>query len=170
MALLSAGLWIKFGLSVTFGVYFVLTAGLVAVMFIDIDHMIIPDCLSLGGIVLGVVASFFTPLGWPGSLLGALVGGGSLLAVYLAYLAVTRREGMGLGDVKLLAAIGAFLGWQAVLFTILISSVVGAFVGGASVGFKLRRAVPYGAFLAPAAILYLFCGPALIAWYLGRIP
>jgi leader peptidase (prepilin peptidase)/N-methyltransferase len=170
VAVLSTALWAKYGPSWTFAAYFVLTAGLVAVMFIDIDHMIIPDSLSLGGLAVGVVLSLFTGVGWLASLVGVAAGGGSLLAVYLAYFAVTRREGMGLGDVKLLAAIGAFLGWQAVLFTILVSSVAGALVGGATVGFRLQREVPYGAFLAPAAILYLFCGHEVIHWYVGRIP
>lgn len=169
-AALASGLWVKFGFSATFFVNFLLTAGLIAVTFIDLDHMIIPDSLSLGGIAVGIACSLLTPLGWKGSLLGALAGGGSLLAVYLGYLAVTGREGMGLGDVKLLAAIGAFLGWRAVLFTVLFSSVTGAVVGGAAVGFKMQRAVPYGAFLAPAAVLYIFCGPELVNWYLVKLP
>ncbi|MBI5015970.1 MAG: prepilin peptidase [Deltaproteobacteria bacterium] len=168
-AALAAGLWVFFGGTVQAAVYFTLAAGLVAVTFIDLDHMIIPDSLSLGGVAVGLLASFVTPLGWKASLLGAAVGGGSLLAVYLAYYAVTRREGLGLGDVKLLAAIGAFLGWQAVLFTLFTASVTGAVVGGASVGFRLRQAVPFGAFLAFGAMLYVFWGPALIQWYLGTV-
>lgn len=169
-AVLSAGLFVKNGGSVVvYAVHFLLTAGLIAVMFIDIDHMIIPDRLSLGGIAVGFGCSFFTPLGWSASLLGGAAGGGSLLTVYWVYLVLTGREGMGLGDVKLLAAIGTFLGWQAVVFTIFVSSVVGSLVGGAAVGFRLRRAVPYGAFLAPAAILQLFCGPELTRWYLSRV-
>jgi leader peptidase (prepilin peptidase)/N-methyltransferase len=168
-AILSAALWLKYGASLVWPVYFVLTCGLIAVTFIDIDHMIIPDSLSLGGIAVGFVCSFFTPLGWAASLVGAAVGGGSLLAVYLGYYALTRREGMGLGDVKLMAAIGAFLGWKAVLFTIFASSVVGSIVGGALAGFRLRQAVPFGAFLAPAAIAYLLWGPKLIDWYVGLL-
>lgn len=168
-AALAGGLWLRFGLAPEFAVHFTLAAGLVAVTFIDLDHMIIPDSLSLGGVAAGLLASFLTPLGWKASLLGAVAGGGSLLAVYAAYYAVTRREGLGLGDVKLLAAIGAFLGWQAVLFTIFTASVVGAVVGGASVGFKLRQAVPFGAFLSFGAMLYVFWGPSLIEWYLGAL-
>lgn len=168
-AVLAGGLWLRFGPTPSTLAYFVLAAGLVAVTFIDIDHMIIPDSLSLGGVAVGFLSSFATPLGWKASLLGAAAGGGSLLAVYLGYYAVTKREGLGLGDVKLLAAIGAFLGWRAVLFTIFTASIVGAVVGGASVGFKLRQAVPFGTFLSLGAMLYVFWGPLLIDWYLGAL-
>jgi leader peptidase (prepilin peptidase)/N-methyltransferase len=169
MAGLSAGAWLRFGPTVPFGVYFVFLAGLVAVTFIDLDHKIIPDSLSLGGTALGLAASFFTGVGWKASLVGALLGGGLLLAVALGYYALTRREGMGLGDAKLLAAIGAFLGWQAVLFTVFVSSVVGSVVGVAVAGLQrsnLRFEVPYGPFLALGAVLYLFWGPPLVDWYL----
>lgn len=168
-AVLAAALWLRFGPTPELAVYGAFAAGLVAVAFIDLDHMIIPDSLSLGGIAAGFGASFFTGLGWRGSLLGAAAGGGTLLAVCLAYYAATRREGMGLGDVKLLAAIGAFLGWKAVLFTVFTASVSGALIGGAAVGFRLKRAVPFGTFLALGALLYVFWGPFLISWYLGAI-
>ena len=170
MAGLAAGAWLQFGPSIAFGVYFVFLAGLLAITFIDIDHKIIPDSLSLGGTVLGLAASFFTAVGWKSSLAGALLGGGLLLAVALGYYALTRREGMGLGDAKLLAAIGAFLGWQAVLFTVFVSSVVGSVVGVSVAAMQrsnLRFEVPYGPFLALGGVLYLFWGPPLIAWYLS---
>ena len=165
--LLTAGIWAKYGASPAAAAYFILVCGLIAVTFIDFDHMIIPDSLSLGGVVVGFATSLVTSLGWLGSVAGLVVGGGSLLLVYLAYLALTRREGMGLGDVKLLAAIGAFLGWRAVLFTIFVSSVTGAAIGGAAVGFRLRQAIPYGVFLAFGAVVYIFWGPLLIDWYFG---
>ncbi len=169
-ALLAAGVWWRFGLSVQLPVLFVFLAGLVAVTFIDLDHRIIPDSLSLGGVVVGFACSFLTPLGWLGSLAGAALGGGVLLAVALGYLALTRREGMGFGDVKLLAAIGAFLGWQAVLFTVFVSSVVGSVVGLSLVALRgsgMRLEVPFGPFLALGAALYVFVGPELVAWYFG---
>lgn len=169
MAGLSLGAWLRFGPSAPFGVYFVFLAGLVAITGIDFDHKIIPDSLSLGGTVLGLAASFVTGVGWQASLGGALLGGGLLLAVALGYYAVTRREGMGLGDAKLLAAIGAFLGWQAVLFTVFVSSVVGSVVGLSMAGLQrsdLRFEVPYGPFLALGAVLYLFWGSELVRWYL----
>jgi len=172
MAGLAAVAWLRFGPTVAFGVYFTFLAGLLAITFIDIDHKIIPDALSLGGTALGLAASFLTGLGWQASLAGALLGGGLLLAVALGYYALTRREGMGLGDAKLLAAIGAFLGWQAVLFTVFVSSVVGSVVGVTAAALQrsnLRFEVPYGPFLALGAVLYLFWGPQLIHWYLSAL-
>ncbi|GAB4278775.1 MAG: A24 family peptidase [Deferrisomatales bacterium] len=172
-AALAAALWLRFGASAAFGVYFVFVAGLVAVTFIDLDHRIIPDSLSLGGVVVGFAASFVTGLGWAQSLMGIALGAGTLLAVAWGYFVLTRREGMGLGDVKLLAAVGAFLGWQAVLFTVFVSSLVGSAVG--LTWMALRRAgprleVPFGPFLALGAAAYVFAGPSLIRWYLGGVP
>jgi leader peptidase (prepilin peptidase)/N-methyltransferase len=171
--LLSAGLLLRFGPTLEFGVYFVFLAGLVAVTFIDIDHRIIPDSLSLGGIVVGFAASFFTSVGWQDSLIGLLAGGGGLFLVALLYEFITRREGMGMGDVKLIAAIGAFLGWKAVLFTIFLSAVAGSVVGVLLLR-VLRRGrnyeIPYGPFLAFGAALYVFRGPEIVSWYLRMQP
>lgn len=171
-ASLALALWMKEGFGAPFGIHFVFLAGLVAVTAIDLDHRIIPDSLSLGGVVVGFVGSFFTSVGWTASLIGILVGGGILLAVALAYYGLTRREGMGLGDVKLLAAIGAFLGWHAVLFTVFVSSVVGSVVGlglMAAKGRDFRLEVPFGPFLSLGAVTYLFFGPPLIDWYFGLL-
>ncbi|MBI5443236.1 MAG: prepilin peptidase [Deltaproteobacteria bacterium] len=170
MGALSTGLWLHLGPSLEFCAAFVFAAGLVAVTFIDLDHGIIPDCLSLGGVVFGFVFSFFTPVGWKASLLGLALGGGSLLAVALGYERLTGREGMGLGDVKLLAAIGAFLGWRAVVFTILVSSIVGSVVGVLAMLVRnsdLRLEVPFGPFLALGALSYVYWGAAAIEWYGG---
>jgi len=171
-AALSLGLWLQFGASGLFGVYLTVVAGLVAVTFIDIDHRIIPDSLSLGGVIAGLASSFVTGLGLAGSAIGAALGGGVLVAVALGYRAVTGREGMGLGDAKLLAAIGAFLGWKAVLFTIFVSSVVGSLAGLALVALRgsgMRLEVPFGPFLALGATAYIFAGPWLIEWYFGMM-
>ncbi len=167
---LAAGLWARYGLSPAFAAYFVLVAGLVAVTFIDLDYRIIPDALSLGGMAAGFASSFVTGLGWIQSLLGIAAGAGILWAVAWGYEAVTGREGMGFGDVKLLGAIGAFLGWKAVLFTVFVSSVSGAAAGLAWIALKgrdMRFEIPYGPFLALGAVLYVFSGPELVRWYLG---
>jgi len=170
MAALSAALWLQHGPTVGFAVGFVFLAGLVAITFIDLDHKIIPDSLSLGGIIVGFGSAFLTGVGWQASLAGIALGGGLLLAVALGYWGVTRREGMGLGDVKLLAAIGAFLGWRAVLFTVFVSSFVGSAVGLSLVacrGTGMKLEVPFGPFLALGATAWVFAGPALVDWYLG---
>lgn len=169
-ALLSLLLFLRFGLSPSYLIYFALVAALVVITFIDLDHQIIPDEISLPGIAIGFLASFFLPEpGWLSSLLGAVVGWGSLALVFYAYLWLTGREGMGGGDAKLLAMLGAFLGLKAVPFIIFSSSLVGT-VAGLSIMALQRKgrhlAIPFGPYLAFGALLYIFYGPQLITWYL----
>ncbi|RJQ78573.1 MAG: prepilin peptidase [Desulfobacteraceae bacterium] len=166
-------IWLRFGTHPpTAAVYFVFIAALLVITFIDIDHRIIPDVISLPAIPAGLALSFFLPpVSWLDSLLGIVVGGGSLFIVAWGYHLLTGKEGMGGGDIKLLAMIGAFIGWQGVLFTIMASSFTGTAVGLA-VMLRARKdmkmAVPFGPFLAIGAILYLFFGPRWIEWYLHR--
>ncbi|GAB4170320.1 MAG: A24 family peptidase [Geothermobacteraceae bacterium] len=163
-------LWI-FGFGWGTPVYWVFVAMLVAITFIDLDHQIIPDVISLPGIVIGFAASFLLPwVGWLDSLIGVLVGGGSLLAIALGYQLLTGKEGMGGGDIKLLAMIGAFLGWQAVLPVVLFASLSGTLVGvplmlAKGEGGKL--ALPFGPFLALGALVQLFWGREIFSWYLS---
>lgn len=168
--LLATALFLKFGLSLSLVVMFLFCAALVVITFIDFDHQIIPDEISLPGIILGFLCSFFLPgHGWLSSLLGIAVGWGSLALIFYGYLWLTGREGMGGGDAKLLAMMGAFLGLQAVPFIIFASSLVGT-VAGLSIMAVQRKdrhlAIPFGPYLALGAVLYIFCGPQLIQWYL----
>jgi len=169
--LLAAALCRRFGCSFEAGVYFVFAAALTVVTFIDIDHRIIPDIITLPGIPLGLAAAFGpTQLGWPDALFGILCGGGSLLAVAWLYRLMTGKEGMGGGDIKLLAMIGAFVGWKGVLLTIFTASAVGTFTGlllMVRLKKNMKLAIPFGPFLAIGAMLHLFFGEAIIAWYLG---
>lgn len=165
------GVFWTFGLHVVTLVYWLLAAALIVITFIDLDHQIIPDVISLPGVVIGFLCSFAIPwVTWVDSLLGILVGGGSLLLVAIAYEFLTKKEGMGGGDIKLLAMIGAFLGWQAVFPVIFISSLIGTAVG---IPVMIRQkadaklALPFGPFLAFGALFYLFWGPGLIRWYLS---
>jgi leader peptidase (prepilin peptidase)/N-methyltransferase len=159
----------QFGFGLPALIYFILIAMLLVITFIDIDHRIIPDSISLPGIPLGFLFSFFLPqLKWSDSLIGIVAGGGSLLAVAWGYQLMTGKDGMGGGDIKLLAMIGAFLGWKGVLFTILASSLIGTVVGISLMlvsGKGLKMAVPFGPFLAIGAVIYLFWGPWLVEWY-----
>jgi leader peptidase (prepilin peptidase)/N-methyltransferase len=154
-------------------IYFILTAALLVITFIDIDHRIIPDIISLPGIPLGFLSSFVLPqLKWSDSLIGIAAGGGTLLAVAWGYQLITGKDGMGGGDIKLLAMIGAFLGWQGVLFTIMASSLIGTAVGIVAMlraGKDMKMAMPFGPFLAMGAIIYLFWGPRLVEWYLNLL-
>ncbi len=175
-ALLTMFLFIKFGFSLTFLFLFVFCSALVVITFIDLEHRIIPDLISLPGIVVGFAASFFIldlynterVLGWLNSLIGILVGGGSLFIVAFAYQLLTKKEGMGGGDIKLLAMMGAFLGWIAVPFIIFASSLVGSVIGITIMLAQKKDsklAIPFGPFLAFGAVLYVFYGKQLIDWY-----
>jgi len=162
-----------FGFSAATLVYLVFVAALVVITFIDLDHQIIPDVISLPGVLLGFAGSFLIPwLTWYDSSFGILLGGGSLLVVAWGYEKLTGREGMGGGDIKLLAMFGAFLGWQAVFPVIFLASLAGTLVGVPLMLVQkrdTRLAIPFGPFLALAAIIYLFWGPMLIDWYLGLL-
>jgi leader peptidase (prepilin peptidase)/N-methyltransferase len=169
-ALLSLLLFITFGPSLSYVVYFSFTAALVVITMIDLHHQIIPDVISLPGIGVGLLASWILP---PASvvnaLLGVLLGGGSLFLVATFYQWLFKREGMGGGDVKLLAMIGAFLGWKAVILTILLSSLIGSVVGITVMIWKgrdFKYAIPFGPFLSLGAVISLFFGEDLIYWYL----
>lgn len=164
-------LFLRFGPTPAGGVLFLFCSALVVVTFIDIEHQIIPDEISLPGIVIGFVLSFFLHgHSWLNSLLGILLGGGSLLLVACSYHWLTGKEGMGGGDIKLLAMMGAFLGWKAVPFIIFTGSLVGSVVGISIMLLQKKDsklAIPFGPYLAFGAILYVFYGKALIQWYLG---
>ena len=161
----------QFGLTLVALGYFAFAAALIVVTFIDVDHQIIPDIISLPGILLGLLFSALSPqVTFRESLIGVGLGAGVLLTVALGYWAVTKREGMGGGDIKLLAMIGAFLGWRAIPFTLLVASCTGSVIGIATMiqcRADTKLALPFGPFLAFGAGCYLFIGEFLIAWYLG---
>ncbi len=155
------------------GVRALFLAALVVITFIDIDHQIIPDVITLPGIVVGLIAAAFG-LGPPllDSVIGTLVGGGLLYAVAVGYQALTGVEGMGGGDIKLLAMIGAFLGWQASLLTLLLASASGSLYGTILIAkskTNSRVPIPFGPFLAIGAACALFFGDALVEWYLRYV-
>jgi leader peptidase (prepilin peptidase)/N-methyltransferase len=171
--LIALSCFLKYGFSVDAMIYFIFMAALLAITFIDIDHRIIPDVISLPGILLGLGASFLlvdmSPLQ---SLIGILAGGGILWGVAWGYSFFMKKEGMGGGDIKLLAMIGAFVGWRGVTFTIFTASLIGTLVG-LLVMWQTRQnmklAVPFGPFLAMGATLYILFGPELIGWYFGTL-
>jgi leader peptidase (prepilin peptidase)/N-methyltransferase len=162
-----------FGLSPELLVYFIFFSALLVIIFIDLDTWTIPDLITLPGIVAGVAASFLLPnVNLWQSLLGLLAGGGVLFLVAMGYQLLRKREGMGGGDIKLLAMIGAFLGLPGVIYTLFASSLAGSLVG---VLFMFRdksgggTKIPFGPFLALGAMTYVFWGPPLIHWYLYRL-
>jgi leader peptidase (prepilin peptidase)/N-methyltransferase len=179
MGLSGVALYYRFGLSYEFFIGFVFVAAMIVISVIDLDVRIVPDVISLPGIVLGV---FFSVVGyfWAGakdqviptplsSLIGILAGGGFLLATAWIYEKFTGVEGMGGGDIKLLAMIGAFLGWPSVPVTLFIASILGSVIGlicMAITGAGRRLALPFAPFLCTGAVLYLFFSKEIIQFYL----
>ena len=150
-------------------VYLCFISALVCISFIDLEHQIIPDVISIPGIISGFVISFLLPhITWVDSLAGIIAGGGILYVIALVFEVLMKKEGMGGGDIKLLAMIGAWLGWKAIPFVILASSLTGSIIGGIALLLSrkgLRTKIPFGPFLAFGAILYIFFGKELIDWY-----
>jgi len=143
---------------------------LIALFGIDLEHQILPNSITLPGIVAGVLMSFIAPPGWRDALLGVLLGAGILYAIAGAYYLWRREEGLGMGDVKMLAMIGAFLGWKAVLVTMVLSSFSGAVIGLALIAAQrggMKLALPFGTFLALGALVAMFVGAPLVTWYAG---
>jgi len=168
---LAVALFLRLGPTLAFAGYFAFAAALVVITFIDLDHQIIPDVISLPGIVVGLAFSLVSPLVTPfDAILGVLAGGGVLLSVAWLYKTFRGQEGMGGGDIKLLAMIGAFLGWQSIFVTLFVGSVIGSIIGVVVMlyeGADTKLAIPFGPFLAGGALVYLFWGERIIAFYFG---
>ncbi len=159
-----------FGWEALLPVRLAFAAALIVLAFIDLDHRILPNSMTLPGIVIGLACSLFLPPGWLASLIGIAIGGGVLWVIGEAYFRLRGVEGMGMGDVKMLAMIGAFLGGRGVLVTLILASVAGALVGVALMRRQkegLAYALPFGTFLSAGALAASLVGDRLIAWYLG---
>lgn len=159
-------LYVVFGLSFDLPVALAFLCLLIVISFIDLDFRIIPDTLSLGGLLLGIALSFFRPyFSWIDSLLGVLVGGGVLYAIAKLYEIVRKAEGMGGGDIKLLAMIGSFCGVKGVVFSLISGSFLGTIVGVPLMLIKregTKYALPFGPFLSLGALVYMLAGSDLI--------
>jgi leader peptidase (prepilin peptidase)/N-methyltransferase len=175
---LSALIAWKFGFGWPGGAALVLTWFLIALTFIDIDHQLLPDSLTLPLLWLGLVLSLWSaqaagapvPVDIRSSLIGAMAGYVSLWSVYHLFRLLTGKDGMGYGDFKLFAALGAWLGWQMLLPIILIASGIGAVVGLALIALRRQSRstpIPFGPFLAGAGWLMLMFGQPVITGYLG---
>jgi len=142
---------------------------MVALAMIDADHMILPDRITWPGIAVGIAVQLWAPLaGLVPAIAGALLGAGLLLAVWGGWYLLRREEGMGLGDVKMLAMVGAFLGWKGVLVTIFFGALAGSIAGLALMrwgSLDMRSKLPFGTCLALGGLLALFAGDALVGAY-----
>lgn len=164
-------LFFRFGITLSFCAAFIFSAALIVITFIDLQHQIIPDVISLPGIPLCFLCTFIVPWANPrGSLIGILVGGGVLYVFAAGYHLITKKEGMGGGDIKLLAMIGAFLGWQGALAALILGAFLGSIIGIILIMLKgkdLKYAVPFGPFLSAGAFCTLLYGEKLIRFYLS---
>ncbi len=153
--------------------YSVLYSALLVVAGTDLSHKIIPNAVTFPGIIVGLVcATTVLPLGFVDSLLGLLVGGGILWLLAWASPYLFGKEGMGGGDIKLLAMIGAFLGWKPALMTIMVGSLLGSLVGVTLIAaqvIKREDYIPFGPFLVCGALVALFFGRPLLEWYHGLL-
>ncbi len=164
-------LW-KYGPSYEYLVSFLFTCALIVITLVDLRHQIIPDIVTIPGIPLFALAAIlFTDVTFRDSLIGILAGGGFLFLIAFGYQLLTKREGMGGGDIKLLAMMGGFLGWQSLWFIVMAASVLGAVVGISimvSKGKNTKYPIPFGPFLSFAAVGYLFWGDACMQFLFAR--
>ena len=163
--------WYAFGPTPLFAVRLIFGCALIVLFMIDLEHQILPDVITLPGIVIGVVLSLFLPPGPIESLIGLLLGGGLLWAIAEAWFRLRKVDAMGFGDVKMLAMVGAWLGWKMVILTFVLSSMMGGVIGAvllASRRADMATRVPFGTMLAVAAMMASLYGPPMLAWYLSR--
>jgi leader peptidase (prepilin peptidase)/N-methyltransferase len=171
-----------------------LCSSLIVITFIDLDHLIIPDVITLPGMLVGLLLApfFMSPLGdqlpfqldsllphagpyltgFLNSLIGLVLGGGPLLAVGWIWEKLRHVEAMGGGDVKLMGMVGSFLGWKGALLTIMLGAVAGSVIGVLLIALnrhKIGKYIPFGPFLAVGAVASAFYGPDIVSWYLGLI-
>jgi len=167
---------LKFGIGWPYVFYFLLLiAPLIIMSFIDLEHRILPDALTLPGIIAGMVCvltlSEMPPI--PAllkSLWGILAGGGTLFLIAALYQLLRKHEGLGGGDIKLAAMLGAFFGWKGIAVILFLASLLGSITGIAILIVRREQGstqIPFGPFLAAAAALHLFFGNELLQWYLG---
>ena len=165
-----AGGALVYGLSPLLFVRLAFACALIVLFVIDLQHRILPNAITLPGIAAGFLASLFLPPGWLSSLIGIAAGGGILYALAEAYYRVRGVEGLGMGDVKMLAMIGAVLGWPLMLLTLILASFVGSIVGlglMASGRGTMQAALPFGTFLALGALVAAVAGDPILSWYLA---
>jgi leader peptidase (prepilin peptidase)/N-methyltransferase len=188
--------WIvrEFGLGGESALLMLFCSALIVITFIDLDHQIIPDVITLPGILIGVsIAPFFMsilneplpfnlghyiPQAWPylvsflNSIIGMLCGALPLLIIGWLWEKLRHVEAMGGGDIKLMAVVGSFLGWKGALLTIMLGALAGSIIGVALIMLnrhKMSKVIPFGPFLALGAVTTAFYGPDIISWYLGLL-
>lgn len=164
-----AGAWWYYGPSLLLASRLAFGCALIVLFAIDLEHHLLPNAVTLPGMALGFVFSLVVEPGWRDSLIGIAVGGGVLWVVGEGYYRLRGEEGLGMGDVKMLAMIGAFLGWKLTLVTLMLASFAGSLAGVlliVSGRGGMKYALPFGTFLAMGAALAATIGPGVLDWYL----
>jgi leader peptidase (prepilin peptidase)/N-methyltransferase len=167
-AMFAAGLW-HFGPGVLLASKLVFGCLLLVLFAIDLEHQVLPNVLTVPGIIAGFLFSTVAEPGWMASLAGIVLGGGSLWLLYEVWLAIRREEALGFGDVKMLAMIGAFLGWRLMLLALVLASFAGSLIGLIILAARkgtMKSALPFGTFLAAGAAIAATLGQGVIDWYL----
>ncbi len=164
-------IYLIYGLSIQSLIYIILSSALVIIAFIDLNEQIVPDVISLPGIIIGFILSFFVPyISFINSALGVFVGGGIILVIGLAGSVIFKKEAMGGGDVKLAAMIGAFLGWRYIIISLFLGFFLGALAGIILILSKIKSredVVPFGPFIVLGSFITLLWGEKIISWYIG---
>jgi leader peptidase (prepilin peptidase)/N-methyltransferase len=169
-AAMFAAAWWYYGPSLLLVSRLVLGCALIVLFAIDLEHQLLPNVITLPLVAVGLAFSVFTDPGWASSLAGVAVGGGSLLGMFYLWLWLRRQEALGMGDPKMLAMIGAFLGWKMTVLTLVFASFAGSIVGLGLIATRrasMQSLVPFGCFLAVGAAVAATVGPRLLDWYLG---
>src|SRR4051812_22609007 len=162
--------WWYFGPGPLLASRLVFGCALIVLFAIDLEHHLLPNAITLPGIVIGFAFSLIAEPGWMASLIGLLGGGGVLYLVAVAYYRIRHEEGLGMGDPKMLAMVGAFLGWKLTLLTLMVGSVTGTVIGLSLIAAgrgSMKYALPFGCFLAVGAVVSAVVGPQILDWYLG---
>jgi leader peptidase (prepilin peptidase)/N-methyltransferase len=167
-AMFAFALW-YYGPSLLFASRVLFGCALIVLFAIDLEHHLLPNMITLPGILVGFAFSLFTDPGWRDALIGIVLGGGVLWLIAEGYYRIRHEEGLGMGDVKMLAMVGAFIGWKLTLMTLMMASFAGSIVGLVLIASRrgnMKYALPFGTFLAMGAVLAVTVGPAVLDWYL----
>ena len=162
--------YLVFGLDILLVPRLLFACAMIVLFAIDLEHHLLPNVITLPGIVVGLAFSLLLPPGLVDALIGAIAGGGVLWLIGEAYYRYSGQEGMGGGDVKMLAMIGAFLGWKLMVMTLVLSSLLGSLIGVLVIVVKrggMKYALPYGTFLSLGGLVASLFGPRILDWYLG---
>ena len=164
-------IFLIYGLTLQSLIYIILSSALIIIAFIDLNKQVIPEVISLPGMVIGLILSFFVPyISFINSALGIVIGGGIILVIRLAGSLIFKKESMGIGDIELAAMIGAFLGWRYIIISLFLGFFLGAVAGIFLILSKIKSRedmIPFGPFIVLGSLITLLWGEKILSWYVG---